>query len=563
MTDRARPVAPIADAIAAIERGEIVVVVDDEDRENEGDLIMAAEFATPEKIAFYVRHTSGVICVALTGERATSSSCPSWWSATPRAQRTAFTDSVDLIQGTSTGISAGDRAPTIRALADSSIASPTTWPDPVTSSRCAPGRRRADAGRPHRGAVDLARLAGLRPAGVLCEIVNDDGSMARVPDLERFCAQDDLLLISIADLIRHRRRTEQLVHRVGEATLPTPWGPFRCVAYRVVARRRPSTWPSCRATSAGRPGPGPGALASASPATCSARCAATAGRSCDTAMAAIATEGRGVVVYLRGHEGRGIGVGHKIRATACRTRASTPSTPTSQLGLPVDNREYGIGAQILAELGVHRMRLMTNNPAKYGGLEGFGLEIVERLPIQVEATPENARYLPTSEIGSATCSISIPPSTSSEARDECPEGSLRARVCGSGRVLALPRLHRGATAGRCHLDARAPRRGRGRHHRGLGPGIVRDPGGRPSAGGVGFVRPWSPWPRSSGRDGPHRPRRRPGRSRRPAGRPRHGGPRDRRLLTTDTIASRSSGPAPSWATRGPRPRPPPSRWPRS
>ena len=370
------------------------MVVDDEDRENEGDLIMAAEFATPEKIAFYVRHTSGVICVALTGERCDELDLPLMVERNTESNRTAFTDSVDLIQGTSTGISAGDRALTIRALADSSIGRhDLARPGHIFPLRARPGGVLKRAGHTE-AAVDLARLAGLDPAGVLCEIVNDDGSMSRVPDLERFCAEHDLLLISIADLIRHRSRTEQLVHRIGEATLPTPWGPFRCIAYRSSLEETEHL-----AFVQGDVGTGDPVLVRVH-SECltgdvfgSLRC--DCGPQLHTAMARVATEGRGVVVYLRGHEGRGIGIGHKIRAYSLQDEGLDTVDANLELGLPVDNREYGIGAQILAELGVHRMRLMTNNPAKYGGLEGFGLEIVERLPIQVEATPENARYLQT------------------------------------------------------------------------------------------------------------------------------------------------------------------------
>jgi 3,4-dihydroxy 2-butanone 4-phosphate synthase/GTP cyclohydrolase II len=394
MTDRARPFAPIADAIAAIERGEIVVVVDDEDRENEGDLIMAAEFATPEKIAFYVRHTSGVICVALTGERCDELDLPLMVERNTESNRTAFTDSVDLIQGTSTGISAGDRALTIRTVIDPATKpSDLARPGHLYPLRYEPGGVLKRAGHTE-AAVDLARLAGLDPAGVLCEIVNDDGSMSRVRDLERFCAEHDLLLISIADLIRHRSRTEQLVHRIGEATLPTPWGPFRCIAYRSSLEETEHL-----AFVQGDVGRGDPVLVRVH-SECltgdvfgSLRC--DCGPQLHTAMARVATEGQGVVVYLRGHEGRGIGIGHKIRAYSLQDEGLDTVDANLQLGLPVDNREYGIGAQILAELGVHRMRLMTNNPAKYGGLEGFGLEIVERLPIQIEATPENARYLQT------------------------------------------------------------------------------------------------------------------------------------------------------------------------
>ena len=240
--------------------------------------------------------------------------------------------------------------------------------------------------------VDLARLAGLEPAGVLCEIVNDDGSMSRVPDLERFCADQGLLLTSIADLIRYRSRTERLVQRIGEATIPTEWGPFTCIAYRSsidgvehlafvrgdVAGGEPVL---VRVHSECLTGDVFGSL----------RC--DCGLQLRAAMSRVAEAGTGAVVYLRGHEGRGIGIGHKIRAYSLQDQGFDTVDANLELGLPVDNREYGIGAQILAELGIHRMRLMTNNPTKYGGLEGFGLEIVERVPIQIEATPESARYL--------------------------------------------------------------------------------------------------------------------------------------------------------------------------
>jgi 3,4-dihydroxy 2-butanone 4-phosphate synthase/GTP cyclohydrolase II len=388
------PFAPIEDAIAAVARGEIVVVVDDEDRENEGDLIMAAEFATPEKIAFYVRHTSGVICVALTGERCDELDLPLMVERNTESNRTAFTDSVDLIQGTTTGISAADRALTIRALTDSAVGRhDLARPGHIFPLRARPGGVLKRAGHTE-ASVDLARLAGLEPAGVLCEIVNDDGSMSRVPDLEVFCRQHGLLLVSIADLIRYRSRTEQLVHRVGEATIPTPWGPFHCIAYRSTLEETEHL-----AFVRGDVGSGEPVLVRVH-SECltgdvfgSLRC--DCGPQLHTAMAAVAEEDRGVVVYLRGHEGRGIGIGHKIRAYSLQDEGLDTVDANLQLGLPVDNREYGIGAQILAELGVGQMRLMTNNPAKYGGLEGFGLEIVERLPIQIDPTPENARYLQT------------------------------------------------------------------------------------------------------------------------------------------------------------------------
>jgi len=386
--------ATIPEAVAAIARGEIVVVVDDEDRENEGDLIMAAEFATPEKIAFFVRHTSGVICVPLTGDRLDELDVPLMVRDNTEAQRTAFTYSVDYRHGTTTGISAADRSTTIRSLID---------PDTRPADLARPGHifplRYADGGVLKRAghteaAVDLARMAGLSAAGVLCEIVRDDGEMARVPDLLEFCAEHDLLMVSIAELIRYRRQTEKLVRRVSEARIPTDWGDFTCYVYESVldgeqhvALVRGAVQGESdvlvRVHSECLTGDVFGSL----------RC--DCGVQLDAAMARIAEEGLGVLVYLRGHEGRGIGIGHKIRAYSLQDQGRDTVDANVELGLPVDSREYGIGSQILVDLGITTMRVMTNNPSKYGGLEGFGLQIVDRVPLQVVPNPENLAYLRT------------------------------------------------------------------------------------------------------------------------------------------------------------------------
>jgi 3,4-dihydroxy 2-butanone 4-phosphate synthase / GTP cyclohydrolase II len=389
------PFATIPEAVDAMARGDIVVVVDDEDRENEGDLIMAAEFATPEKIAFFVRHTSGVICVPLTGDRLDELDIPLMVRDNTEAQRTAFTYSVDYRHGTSTGISAADRSTTIQALID---------PDTRPADLARPGHifplRYSEGGVLKRAghteaAVDLARMAGLSPAGVLCEIVRDDGEMARVPDLVEFCAEHGLLMVSIAELIRYRRQTEKLIRRVSEARIPTDWGDFTCYVYESVldgeqhvAMVRGAVQGEddvlVRVHSECLTGDIFGSL----------RC--DCGIQLASAMQRIADEELGVLVYLRGHEGRGIGLGHKIRAYSIQDIDGHDTVDANlELGLPVDSREYGIGSQILVDLGITTMRLMTNNPAKYGGLEGFGLEIVDRVPLEVIPNPENLTYLRT------------------------------------------------------------------------------------------------------------------------------------------------------------------------
>jgi 3,4-dihydroxy 2-butanone 4-phosphate synthase/GTP cyclohydrolase II len=386
--------ASIPDAVAAIARGEIVVVVDDEDRENEGDLIMAAESATAESIAFFVRHTSGVICTPLTGERLDELEIPLMVRDNTEAQRTAFTFSVDYRHGTSTGISAADRAATIQALID-----PTTRPGDLARPGHIFPLRYAEGGVLKRAghteaAVDLARMAGMAPSGVLCEIVNDDGTMARVPDLVEFCKKHNLLLISIASLIRYRRQHEKLVKRVSEARIPTQWGDFTCYVYESlldgeqhIAMVRGAVQGEknvlVRVHSECLTGDVFGSL----------RC--DCGIQLDKAMERIADEDLGVVVYLRGHEGRGIGIGHKIRAYSLQDQGHDTVEANVALGLPIDSREYGIGAQILVDLGITTMRYMTNNPAKYGGLEGFGLDIVERVPLESIPNSENIAYLRT------------------------------------------------------------------------------------------------------------------------------------------------------------------------
>ena len=386
--------APIEDIIAAISRGELVIMVDDEDRENEGDLIMAAQFATPEKIAFIVRHTSGVIVAPLTVERCDDLRLPLMVDNNTESHRTAFTISVDLLEGTTTGISAADRAATLRALADPKIAHAAfARPGHIFPLRAREGGVLKRAGHTE-ASVDLARLAGCEPAGIICEIQNDDGTMSRLPELKKFAKKHGLLISSIARLIEYRRHHERLVERMGSANVPTEWGNFDCVAYRstidgiehlafVLGDLTTPEPVLTRVHSECLTGDVFGSL----------RC--DCGPQLATAMKAVQEQGRGVIVYLRGHEGRGIGIGHKIRAYSLQDEGLDTVDANLQLGLPVDSREYGIGAQILADLGARELRLMTNNPAKYGGIAGYGLSVVERVSIITESTPENSSYLAT------------------------------------------------------------------------------------------------------------------------------------------------------------------------
>ncbi|MHB8335033.1 MAG: bifunctional 3,4-dihydroxy-2-butanone-4-phosphate synthase/GTP cyclohydrolase II [Acidimicrobiales bacterium] len=385
----------IEEAVRAIRDGGMVVVVDDEDRENEGDLIMAAEDVTAESMAFYLEHTSGVFCVPLESARADELDLPLMVVANTEAQRTAFTVTVDYRHGTTTGISAHDRAATIRALIDPETrANDLNRPGHIFPLRYRPGGVLKRAGHTE-ATVDLCRLAGKSPSGVLCEIVSADKSdMARLPELEAFAERHHLPIVSIADLIRYRRHHEKLVKRIAEAALPTEFGNFQAVVFESILDGEQhlalvygdiESTPNVlvRVHSECLTGDVLGSL----------RC--DCGPQLQTAMMKIAAEGAGVVVYLRGHEGRGIGLGHKIRAYALQENGHDTVDANLELGLPVDSREYGIGAQILVDLAVSSMRLMTNNPSKYGGLEGFGLNIVERVPIESTPTPYNIDYLRT------------------------------------------------------------------------------------------------------------------------------------------------------------------------
>jgi 3,4-dihydroxy 2-butanone 4-phosphate synthase / GTP cyclohydrolase II len=373
-----------------------VVVVDDAERENEGDLVMAAEKATPEAVAFILRHTSGVICAAMTAERLRALQLPPMIADNDESQRTAFAVTVDCRRGTTTGISAADRAATLRALADG-----TSQPDDfVRPGHLFPLRAREGGVLERRGhteaAVDLARLAGLSPCGVLCELMNDDGTMSRPPDLIAFAARHGLPIIAIADLVAYRRRTERLVAAAAEARLPTPHGVFSARVYRaydgtehmalVMGDVRGCDDVLVRVHSECLTGDIFGSL----------RC--DCGGQLEAALALVAKEGRGVVVYLRGQEGRGVGLTQKMHAYKLQEQGRDTVEANLDLGLPVDSRTYDVGAQILADLGVTTLRLMSNNPAKFVELEGYNLRIVGRVPLLVTPNHENIAYLRTKQL---------------------------------------------------------------------------------------------------------------------------------------------------------------------
>ena len=382
-------------AIADIAAGKAVVVVDDEDRENEGDIIFAAELATPELMAFTIRWSSGYICVPMTEQTLDRLELPLMVSTNQERMRTAYTVTVDAREGVTTGISAGDRARTVQVLAD-----PTTTPYDLTRPGHVNPLRALDGGVLRRAghteaAVDLCRLAGLQPVGVICEVVSqkDDHGMARLDELKVFAAEHDLAIISIADLIAFRRRTEKQVDRLAEAQLPTEHGVFTAVGYRS------TDGTDHVALVKGDIGDGRDVLVRVH-SECltgdvlgSRRC--DCGPQLDASLQAVAEEGRGVVLYVRGHEGRGIGLMHKLQAYALQDSGSDTVDANLELGLPADSRDYGTGAQILVDLGIRTMVLLTNNPTKRAGLEGYGLEIVGRRGLPTLATPENLRYLRT------------------------------------------------------------------------------------------------------------------------------------------------------------------------
>jgi 3,4-dihydroxy 2-butanone 4-phosphate synthase/GTP cyclohydrolase II len=375
----------------------MVVVVDDADREDEGDLIVAASTVTAEQIAFIVRHSTGILCAPMTPVRVDALRLSQMVEDNTDAHGTSFTVTVDHV-GSGTGVSAADRARTFRALANADTRpEELRRPGHVFPLRARDGGVLVRAGHTE-AAVDLLTLAGQPPIAVIGEIIAPDGSMARGEQLRAFAAEHDLPILAIADLVRYRRATEQLIEHVGSAAMPTVFGEFRAVAYRaivdgtehlalvlgdVAAAGQSEQGALVRVHSECLTGDILGSL----------RC--DCGSQLEQALDAIATEGCGAVVYLRGHEGRGIGLGHKIRAYALQDEGLDTVDANTALGLPVDSRHYGTGAQILADLGIRRLRLITNNPAKYGGLNGHGLQIVARVGMPPAANPHNVRYLRT------------------------------------------------------------------------------------------------------------------------------------------------------------------------
>jgi len=387
------PFATVEDAIEDIRQGRFVVVVDAPDRENEGDLVVAAQFATPEAINFMATHGRGLICLCLTPERCEELGLRPAATRNESRYGTAFMDPIEAREGVSTGISAHDRSHTIQVAIDPSRGpGDLVHPGHVFPLEARPGGVLRRAGQTE-AAVDLAMLAGLNPAGVVCEVMNDDGTMARVPDLVEYCREHGLRMITVADLIEYRRRREKLVERMTSVRLPTAHGEFVAIAFREKLSGKHHI-----ALVKGDVAGAENVLVRVH-SECltgdvfhSLRC--DCGEQLEQALARIEAEGRGVLLYMA-QEGRGIGLLNKLKAYELQEDGFDTVEANVELGLPIDAREYGIGNQILADLGLSTIRILTNNPRKVTGIEGFGLRVVEQLPIETEPNHENARYLAT------------------------------------------------------------------------------------------------------------------------------------------------------------------------
>ena len=385
------PFASIEDAITAIRNGEMIIVVDDEDRENEGDLTIAAEKITPAAINFMAKYGRGLICMPMTEERLAELDLPQMVSQNTARFDTAFCVPIEAKGVTTTGISASDRAATVLTAIDPKTRpSDLARPGHMFPLKARNGGVLVRAGQTE-AAVDLARIAGLYPAGVICEILNDDGTMARVPELTKFARRHKLLMITVADLIQYRMRTETLVQRVASAALPTDHGDFRVIAYESVIDKETHV-----ALVRGEIGNGEQVLVRVH-SKCltgdvfhSARC--DCGLQLEAALQRISEEGRGVLLYLN-QEGRGIGLANKIRAYELQDQGLDTVEANERLGFQPDQRDYGIGVQILRDLGVHSMRLLSNNPRKLVGIEGYSLSVSEWLPLEIPASEHTRRYL--------------------------------------------------------------------------------------------------------------------------------------------------------------------------
>jgi len=387
-------VASVEDAIKTVKAGKLIIIVDDEDRENEGDLMVAAEYVTPDIINFMAKHGRGLICLSLTRERARKLELPLMVTDNTAQFQTAFTVSIDAKEDTTTGISAYDRAKTILTAIDPETKpADLARPGHIFPLEAAEGGVLKRAGQTE-ASVDISRLAGLDTSGVICEIMNDDGTMSRMPDLEAFSQTFDIPIITIADLIKYRMQHEILVQKIDEADLPTKYGHFRIIAYEdtihgeqhvalVKGDLNPAEPTLVRAHSQCLTGDTFG----------STRC--DCGDQLSRSMEIIEKEGKGVILYILNHEGRGIGLANKIKAYAIQDQGIDTVEANEKLGFKPDHRDYGIGAQILVSLDVTKLRLITNNPRKFIGLAGYGLEIVERVPLEIPPCPENRRYLKT------------------------------------------------------------------------------------------------------------------------------------------------------------------------